>query len=214
MSMFVTVEGIDGSGKTSVLARLGDLARAEGFPLCLTREPGDSSLGQGIREIVLAQGKTVDARAELFLFLADRAQHVSTVIRPSLQRGMLVLCDRYSDSTRAYQGGAFETELLETLIVASSGGLEPDLTVLLDLDVQTALARIAGRKAAGNEETRFDAYDISYHQAVRDRYLGLADRFPDRFFLVDAAQSPEAVVAQVWETVARRYRAGGQCLQK
>ena len=204
--MFVTIEGIDGSGKTSVLAQLAERLRDRFSPLCVTREPGDSSLGAEIRKLVLAQGKSVDARAELFLFLADRAQHVATVIRPALQEGALVLCDRYADSTRAYQSGFLDPKIIETLNDVATSGLEPELTILLDLDVEIALSRVAQRKAACNEETRFDAYAASYHQSVRERYLELMERNPMRIVKVDAAAPLDTVVENAFEVILGRHK--------
>ena len=204
--MFVTIEGIDGSGKTSVLAKLADRLKEKISLLCVTREPGVSPLGAEIRNLVLAQGESVDARAELFLFLADRAQHVATVIRPALEKGALVLCDRYSDSTRAYQSGAFDPDVIEALNEVATGGLEPELTILLDLDVALSLSRVAQRRSICNEESRFDAYAASYHQSVRERYLKLMECHPKRIVKVDASAPLDTVVSTSFDIIWDRYK--------
>lgn len=188
--MFVTFEGIDGSGKTSLLQALAE--RMGKDRLCLTREPGDSDLGKSLRKIVLDEKtKGLDARAELFLFLADRAQHVAEVIRPALERGKIVFCDRYTDSTLAYQGDArgLGQDRLIGLNTLASYGLEPDLTFLLDLPVDVARSRMQQRKGAHCQEGRFDGYDASFHETVRAGFLALAKRYSARFCVLDATHS-------------------------
>ncbi|MCR5814448.1 MAG: dTMP kinase [Desulfovibrio sp.] len=193
--MFVTFEGIDGSGKTTLLQTLAE-SMGE-CPLCLTREPGGSALGKRLREIVLDEHtKGLEASAELFLFLADRAQHVAEVIKPALERGELVFCDRYTDSTLAYQGAArgLDQATLMTLNALASHGLEPDLTFLLDLPVALAKKRMLQRKGTVCQEGRFDGYDASFHETVRAGFLDLAKRHAERFCVLDAASSLEELV--------------------
>ncbi|MCR4667416.1 MAG: dTMP kinase [Desulfovibrio sp.] len=190
--MFVTFEGIDGSGKTSLMKALAARFSAQGQEVILTREPGGSSLGARIREMVLdAKTEGLDARAELFLFLADRAQHVATLIKPALDRGSLVFSDRFADSTFAYQGNGrgLELETLETLNTVAAGGLAPDVTFLLDLPVSVAMARIAARKGEG--EARFDGLSVSFHEEVRRGFLTLASRFSHRIRVLNAEKSLE-----------------------
>lgn len=183
--MFVTFEGIDGSGKTTLLQALAK--QRQETKICLTREPGDSMLGKRLRAIVLDAKTQLDARAELFLFLADRAQHVAELVRPALARGEIVFCDRYTDSTLAYQGAArgLDQETLLALNRLASHSLEPDLTFLLDLPVAMAQERMRQRKL--EQEGRFDGYDASFHEAVRQGFLDLAKRFASRFHVLDAS---------------------------
>lgn len=201
--MFVSFEGIDGSGKTSILRALAEDERRKGHDVCVTREPGGSFLGASVREIVLsAKTRNLDATAELFLFLADRAQHVAGVIRPALARGIPVFCDRYTDSTRAYQGGGrgLDSRVIESLIQVATGGLEPDVTILLDLDVPQALARARARNRANESEEkegRFDAYAGAFFEEVRSRYLAVAKAFPQRIAVVDASRPFSEVLAAV-----------------
>ena len=201
--MFVTFEGIDGSGKTTLLQALAEtMGKAH---LCLTREPGDSALGKRLREIVLdAKTKGLDARAELFLFLADRAQHVAQVIRPALERGEMVFCDRYCDSTLAYQGAArgLSQDCIMDLNALASFGLEPDLTFLLDLPVSVAKSRMQQRNEAF--EGRFDSYDGPFHEAVRAGFLELATRYAERIYVLDATRSLKELVSEAHKQLLAR----------
>ena len=194
--MFITFEGVEGSGKTTQIARLAARLRAEGRQDVLTtREPGDGPLGQELRRLVLdpPMGIDVDPRAELLVMLADRAQHVAQTLRPHLETGGIVLCDRYTDSSLAYQGYGRGLALaeIEHLNLYATGGLMPDLTVLLDLDPAVGLSRQRTR-------TRMEEEALPFHQRVRDGFLALAARAPVRFAVLDAAQDAGHVAEALW----------------
>jgi dTMP kinase len=207
--VFVTVEGPEGSGKSTLLAALAGRLEAAGRTVLRTREPGGSALGQDVRALLLRADSDVTPEAELFLFLADRAQHVARVIRPALDRGEAVLCDRYADSTLVYQGAArgMAPDVLRRLCDVSTGGLWPDATLALDLDARIGLARAASRHAAANTfaaEGRFEAEPLAFHERVRRGFLRLAEQEPDRVSLVDASVSPEAVLEAAWAVLAAK----------
>ncbi len=191
---FITLEGPDGSGKSSLLPRLAALLRERGLDVVTTREPGSTPLGERIRSILLDTEPRIDhtGRADALLFAAARTQHVHEVIRPALARGAIVLCDRYADSSMAYQGAGSQIPLDEvrTLQQFATGGLWPDLTILLDLPVEAGLAR------KRDEVTRFEAYhDLAYHERVRAAFLAFAAAEPARYAVVDATRNPDAVLA-------------------
>lgn len=200
--MFITFEGIEGSGKSTIIRMLADYLRKSGIPIVLTREPGGSQLGKMFRSILLdARTKNLANDAELFLFLADRAQHVSEVINPALLEGKWVLCDRFSDSTLVYQGYGRGLGIGKKLVIAeemSRNGLLPDLTFLLDLPVADGLARAEARNAengTSQSEGRFDAEGISFHERVRDGFLQMAKNNPARFRIIDSQAEPGKVLA-------------------
>jgi len=200
--MFITFEGVEGAGKTTQIARLTARLRAEGRQDVLTtREPGDGPLGAELRRLALhpPMGIVVEPRAELLIMLADRAQHVGQVIRPHLENGGLVICDRYADSSIAYQGygrGLDIDEILRLNHYAMSG-LVPDLTILLDLDPAIGLAR-------QNERNVMEAESLTFHARIRAGFLALAEAMPDRWLVLDASRSPEAVQADIWNAVSAR----------
>jgi len=201
--VFVTFEGVEGSGKSTQIARTASWLAGLGRAVTATREPGGCALGAALRAILLdARNTGLDATAELFLYLADRAQHVAEVIRPALARGDMVLCDRYHDSTVAYQGFGRGLNLahLAGLGEMASGGLHPDITVLLDLPVEQGLARARGRNRASGDslaEGRFEALDLQFHERVRQGFLTLAAQEPHRFAVIDATGGPDEVFACV-----------------
>lgn len=197
--MFVTLEGIDGSGKSTILDILANHLRdLDELPLC-TREPGGSGLGRKLRSWLLdAKGENLARETELFLFLADRAQHVYELIRPALGQDQIVLCDRFTDSTLAYQGHGrnMEDVNLEKMCEIASLGLVPDLTLLLDLPARMGLGRVLQRKhQAGTSlnDDRFDSESVEFHERVRHAYLKLAKKYPDRIKVIDAANGLERV---------------------
>jgi dTMP kinase len=203
--VFITLEGPDGSGKSSLLLPLGTALRDAGCDVVTTREPGSTPLGEQVRRLVLDTEPKIDrtGRADALLFAASRAQHVEEVIRPALARGAVVICDRYADSSLAYQGAGSGVPMDELRAVQrfATGGLLPDLTVLLDLPVEAGLAR----KSA--EVTRFEAYhDLAYHERVRAAFLGFAADEPARYAVVDAVQPAAAVLAAAVEAVRRLPR--------
>jgi dTMP kinase len=199
--MFITLEGPEGSGKSSQLPILAEWMRAQGYSIYTTREPGGTQISDQIRTILHDLNNTaMHPRTEILLYLASRSQHVEEVIRPLLENDTIVLCDRYSDSTMAYQGYGHGVELsmLKKLLDFSTGGLYPDLTILLDLDVAVGLQR---RKQSGGEWNRLDAYTVAFHKRVREGYLTLAGNEPKRWRTVDAAQSFEDVQKILRQTV-------------
>jgi dTMP kinase len=199
---FITIEGPDGSGKTTQVERLAERLRAAGRPVVVTREPGGTRLGEQLREILLARHGGVeptDALTDALLFEAARRHLVRQVIRPALEDEAIVVCGRYSDSTFAYQGfgAGVPLETLHALDDAATGGLSPDLTILLDLPVEAGLERVAP-----DDVTRFEAeHDLAFHRRVRDGFLQLAGDAPERFVIVDATRSADEVAAEVWRAV-------------
>ena len=199
--MFVTFEGVEGSGKSTQIALAESWLRGLGREVLTTRQPGGCELGLELRRILLdARNTHLDPIAELFMYLADRAQHVTEVIRPALAAGKVVLCDRYHDSTVAYQGygRGLDVARLIGLGELATGALKPDATIVLDLPVDEGLTRAKGRnKAAGacQSEGRFEALELGFHQRVRDGFLALAKQEPARFTVVDASGAPQAVFA-------------------
>ena len=200
--VFITLEGPDGSGKSSLLPRLAAALRAGGCDVVTTREPGSTPFGEQVRRLVLDTDPPVDrtGRADALLFAASRAQHVAEVIRPALERGAVVLCDRYADSSLAYQGLGSGVPLDELRAVQrfATGGLVPDLTILLDLPVAVGLARKA------DEITRFEAFqDTAYHERVRAAFLRFAAEEPDRYAVVDATADGDEVLAASVRAIGR-----------
>jgi dTMP kinase len=202
--VFITFEGGEGAGKSTVVAAVAAALQADGLDVITTREPGAGEFGALIRQILL-HGGDMGARSELFLFLADRANHVETVIRPALEQGQWVLCDRYADSTFVYQSfvRGLDPEFVSRANDFATGSLRPDLTVLLDLDVAVGLGRLQSRD-------RLDAQPVEFHERVRAGFLERARSEPDRWVLIDASQSPEAVALAALEAVRQRFRAARQ----
>lgn len=188
--MFITLEGPEGAGKSTLATGLRDHLASLGKDVLLTREPGAGVVGKAIREILL-HGEELDARAELFLFLADRSQHVARLVRPHLAKGGVVLCDRYGDSTVVYQGygRGLSVEDLKEWNAFATGGLTPDLTFLLDLDAELGIARLKSKD-------RMDAQPIEFHRRIRDGFLCEARLDPSRFVVLDASGTPGAVLAE------------------
>ena len=194
--VWITLEGGDGSGKTTQSNLLAEWLDAAGRAVVRTREPGGSEVGQLIRDIVLHHRGDIAPRAEALLYAADRAHHVATVVRPALERGDVVLQDRYLDSSVAYQGAGRildATEIRDLSLWAAEGAL-PDLTILLDLDPATARTRL---DSADKPFDRLEAEKSEFHGRVRDAYLALAAAEPERFLVVDASAAPEAIAEQI-----------------
>ncbi|MCJ7716184.1 MAG: dTMP kinase [Anaerolineales bacterium] len=204
----ITFEGPDGSGKTGQLDILAKELIEDGYPVLITREPGGTFIGDQIRETLLDLKNTsmVD-RTEALLYQAARAQLVDEIIKPHLREGGIVLCDRYADSTLAYQGYGHQNtvESLQGIIHYATGGLIPDLTILLDLEPEVGLQR---RLDAGGLN-RLDAYDIDFHHRVRAGYLKLMETSPDRWVVVNADQSFEEVQAKLRAILHQRLKAFG-----
>jgi dTMP kinase len=201
---FITIEGGEGAGKTTLMDRMADWLGARGRHVVRTREPGGTDLAEKLREILLDRSNAgLSGQAELLLMFASRAQHLDEVIRPALQRGDTVLCDRFTDATWAYQGGGRGLPLedigaLERLV---HGDLQPDLTLLLDLPVEQGLRRALTR----GEADRFEEESRAFFERVRQAYLQRAQSAPDRFAVIDASGTVDEVWAQVDEILQRRF---------
>jgi dTMP kinase len=199
----ITLEGPEGSGKTHQIAALADFLRRLGYSVLATREPGGTPIGDQIRAVLSDLKNTeMRPRTEILLFQASRAQLVEQVIHPHLAGGGLVLCDRYADSTLAYQGygHGVDLDLLRSIIDFATGGLKPDLTVLLDLDVKEGLKR----KTRGGEWNRLDAYALDFHSRVRAGYLQMAQSEPQRWVVVDAGLPPDQVQSAIQKAILAR----------
>jgi dTMP kinase len=200
--LLITFEGIEGSGKSTQLARLASRLRLQRYAVDTTREPGGTIMGDKIRALLLDVRHTdLRPKAELLLYLAGRNQHLQTVIQPNLAKGMIILCDRFSDATIAYQGfgrGLKTSPDFQRIVRYATDGLQPDLTLLLDLDPRLGLARVASR----GEINRLDKETFAFHSRVRRGYRDLARRFPRRIRMIDA-RPPEDVVADQIERCVR-----------
>ncbi len=206
--MFITLEGIEGAGKSTQLPRLCCWLEGLGLSVLVSREPGGSPLGCQLRPLLLdARNRDLTPESELFLYMADRAQHVRRVIMPALAAGKVVLCDRFADSTVAYQGfgRGVDLEQLAAMNQLAQAGLSPDLTLLFDLEPEVGLARARARNAhtgLGEAEGRFEALELDFHRRVRQGYLELARRQAWRYRIVDAAREPDAVFEQARAFIA------------
>ncbi|HEV8488125.1 MAG TPA: dTMP kinase [Blastocatellia bacterium] len=208
--VFITLEGIDGSGKSTQFQMLADALSNRGLEVVVTREPGGTALGERMRAVLLSNdSRHLAPAAELFLMAADRAQDVAEVIRPALEAGRVVISDRYADSTVAFQGygRGLDLDIIDDVNRLATGGLTPDLTVLFDLDPRQAQARldarVTGEARFGFEPgmTRFDEEKLDFHLRVRDGYLKLASTEPERFRVLDAAQPIDRTHQQVLSLV-------------
>jgi dTMP kinase len=198
---FITFEGIEGAGKTTLAHHLADWLQAQGMSVRLTREPGGSALGAHLRPILL--NEPLDAWTELFLFLADRRQHTLQLILPALEQGAWVLCDRYADSTLVYQGygRGLDIALIRRLNAIATSDLTPDLTVLIDLPVEDALAR-------ANAPNRFEAETRAFHTRIREGYLEVARAEPHRYFVLDGRQPLDSLKEALERAVRVRFFGG------
>ena len=198
--MFITLEGPEGSGKTSHLPYLVEYLREKGYTVFPTREPGGTSIGEQIREVLHNLKNTeMHPRTETLLYQAARAQFVEQVIKPRLALGEVVISDRYADSTLAYQGYGHQQDLeqVRALVRYATGGLVPDLSILLDVDVETGLKR----KTRSNEWNRLDAYTVEFHRRVRAGYLDMARHEPERWKVVDAGKEWDEVQNNLRSTI-------------
>ncbi|MBO6756690.1 MAG: dTMP kinase [Roseibium sp.] len=206
---FITFEGGEGAGKSTQIARLKAHLEAAGLTVCVTREPGGSPGAETIRELLLSgAAQKLGPRGEALLFAAARADHVDSLIAPALARGEWVLCDRFADSTRVYQGEAGVKgnilDMLETIAVA---GQRPDLTILIDVPAETGLARVNTRVASLSSDgpDRFEGEELAVHERRRMLFLDLARREPARFVVIDGRQSAEKVEADIWLAVRQHF---------
>ncbi|MFN2137424.1 MAG: dTMP kinase [Candidatus Promineifilaceae bacterium] len=206
--MFITFEGPEGSGKSTQLPLLADYLRQQGYKVVTTREPGGTEIGDQIRAVLHDVGNTsMYPASEFLLYSASRAQLVRELIAPALEENKVVLCDRYADSSIAYQGygRGLDLDALNEITCFATGGLAPDLTILLDLDVEAGLSR----RIAGDEEmNRLDLETIAFHNRVRDGYRRLAEAQPSRWVTVDAGRDPAAIQQDLRAIVMRRLQAG------
>jgi dTMP kinase len=210
MVQFITFEGGEGAGKSTQIRLLQKYFEELNVPCLATREPGDTALGGLIRKLLLeVSAEIIAPLTEVFLYLADRSHHVSQIVVPAISAGKIVLCDRFTDSTLAYQGYGRGIDLawLRELNNTATGFTRPDLTFLLDCPVELGLSRTAARKyGAGNaREDRFERETIAFHEKVRAGFLALAQREPGRFYTIDATKTVEESAAEIREIVDRKF---------
>jgi dTMP kinase len=214
---FITFEGLDGCGKSTQLAKLAEVLRAQNMPVVVTREPGGTPTGEKIRQLLLdTNTSSLAALAELALMFAARAQHITEVIQPGLAARQIVLCDRFTDSTEAYQGGGRKlgSEAVLALHRILCGGMQPELTILMDSDVAASVQRARRRNrslsAMGgrekSDENRFEQESRAFFGRVRSAYLGIAEREPQRMVVVDARGTPNETHRQILEVVRRKLK--------
>lgn len=202
--LFITFEGVEGSGKSTQARALAAHLTAGGASVVLTREPGGTALGERIRDVLLDLGERgMLAETELFLYLASRAEHVARVIAPALESGDIVISDRFGDASVAYQGGGRELgpSLVESLNEVATGCVKPDVTFLLDLDPEEGLRRLSGR--GGGDRDRIETEAIAFHRRVREAYIQAAERDPSRFVILDAGLDEAEIAGTVALTVDR-----------
>ena len=221
--ILITFEGIEGSGKTTQISMLADRLEEQGLPVFRTREPGGTQLGEGVRRLVLEPGQEeIDPVAELFLMEAARAQHVAARIRPALDAGKVVLCDRFTDSTLVYQGLArgLEWNMIEDVNLLAAKGVRPHATILLDLDISVGLGRTRARagdavhadgSTEAGETTRFDLENLEFHEVVRAGFLRLAKDDPGRVKVVSATGSAGEVQERVWRALEKTLESVAPC---
>ena len=207
MSLFITLEGPEGSGKTSAINKVKEILESEGHEIVMTREPGGTAISEQIREVILNKENTsMDPRTEALLYAASRRQHLVEKIWPSVKEGKIVICDRYLDSSLAYQGFARNLGIDDILRINmyATENTFPDLTLLFDLDPEIGLGRINADK--NREVNRLDLEKLSFHKAVREGYLKLAKMYPERFVIIDASKSKEEVVEQTLKAIEERLQ--------
>ena len=193
--LFITFEGADGCGKTTQLNLLADYLKSKGHEVLITREPGAKGLGEKIREILLNYDGVVSDRCESFLFLADRAQHVDTIINPAIAEGKIVLCDRHTDSSVAYQGygRGLDVNRINMLNDLAVNGRYPDLTLVFDIDVETSMSRV------GDNKDRMESAGIEFFNRVRNGYLEIAKKEPNRVKIIDSSRAIDEIHKNVIE---------------
>lgn len=207
MALFITLEGPEGSGKSTAMKKVYEMLASDGYSLVTTREPGGCKISEQIRNIILDKSNVeMDIVTEALLFAASRRQHLKELIWPSLKEGKLVFCDRYLDSSLAYQGYARGLGIDNVLNInmPATENTFPDLTLLFDLDVEIGLNRI--QQNSDREVNRLDKEKLSFHKAVREGYLKLAERFPERIVIIDAAKPIEDVSNQVYQAIKERLK--------
>ncbi len=207
--MFITFEGTEGTGKSTQLAILTESLQQDGYKLYVTREPGGTVIGDQVRAILSdMQNTAMLPRTEFLLFQSSRAQLVEQELKPRLAQGELILCDRYADSTVAYQGYGYQQldlEQVRSIVHFATGGLKPDLTILLDIDVELGLRR---KRQAGGEWNRLDDYEVAFYQRVRRAYLEMARLEPERWVIIDASAPFDQVQAEIKRVILQRLAGG------
>jgi dTMP kinase len=204
---FITFEGIDGSGKSTQLRLLNNYLRTHGCQVLITREPGGTTLGLRLREVLLDAAEEVDPVTELLVFAADRAQHVRRKVRPALETGAVVISDRYADATIAYQGAGrgFPPELISQIVQLATGGLKPDLTLLFDVSIEESVSRTTrrstGKSSGRSGRDRLDIEAAEFHARVRDAYLSLANAEPERIKVIDTSGPVERTHERVKQVI-------------
>ena len=216
---FITIEGLDGSGKSTQLGKLAKVLRTEGFEVVVTREPGGTEIGERIRQVLLHTGTAnLSSFAELALMFGSRAQHIREVIQPGLSSGKIVLCDRFTDSTEAYQGGGRKlgSEPVLQLHGILCGNLQPDLTILMDSDVAASVERARRRNVSGHksgrtaDENRFEQESRAFFGRVKNAYLAIAKREPERMIVVDARGPAAQTHAEIVKLVRKKFKFSGR----
>lgn len=199
--LFITFEGADGCGKTTQMKLLAEHLEKQGYDVVLTREPGGKGLGEKVREILLNYDGAVSDRCESFLFLADRAQNIDIIVNPAVETGKIVLCDRHTDSTVAYQGYGRGLDLnrINQLNNIATNGRKPDLTFVFDIDTETSMKRV------GKEKDRMESAGLEFHNRVREGYLKIAQQEPERIKVIDATQTIEEIHKEVLNQLAKKF---------
>lgn len=207
--LFISVEGPDGAGKSTLIQKLNTKLKEElNVPLVTTREPGGSDIAEKIREVILdPKNEKMDDRTEALLYAASRRQHIKETIQPALERGEVVLCDRFVDSSIAYQGAGREigVDKVATLNQFATENLTPDITLYLDVDAQVGLNRI-GSKNSNRKKDRLEMEEVSFHNRVRDAYLVLLEKNPERIKLIDATQTPNSIFKDSWNILEEKLQ--------
>lgn len=205
--MFITFEGGEGAGKSTAIKRIVEKLTSEGYEIVLTREPGGTPIAEEIRNVILDKKNTaMDPRTEALLYAASRRQHLVEKVIPALEEGKLVLCDRFIDSSLAYQGGAREIGIdnVYNMNLFATEGMLPDLTILFDIKPEEGLARIAANSQ--REVNRLDVEKLAFHNKVRDSFHELAKKFPERFVIIDASKSPDEVFEESYKAIEDRLK--------
>lgn len=207
---FITLEGVEGCGKSTQADLLVAWLAERGYEVVLTREPGGTPLGERLRDALLDVGGRMLPETELFLYLASRAEHTAAVILPSIERGSVVISDRYADASVAYQGAGrrLGADLVRSLNQVATRSVKPDVTFLLDLDPKEGLARLDGR-TSGETRDRIELEELEFHQRVRGGYLAEAELDPNRFVVLDARESVEAIARRLTRALEERLRVHG-----
>lgn len=207
MSLFVTFEGGEGSGKSTAIKSLVEKLQNEGYDILLTREPGGTPISEQIREVILNKENTdMDPVTEAFLYAASRRQHVVEKVKPALKEGKIVLCDRFLDSSLAYQGGArgLGFDMILEINKHAIDGLFPDVTIFFDLKPEIGLARISAN--SGREVNRLDVEKMEFHEKVRNAFLTLAEMYPNRYVIIDASKTPKEVLEETYNAIKAKLR--------